>query len=118
VIQLGGEVPTTQEELKTSKTVGKPTVVASEPTLLTKSTGSNNRNKGTKRSGQNLQGPLKSNFRNWNKPFGRKNNKNKGYRSPFSGNKSSIPNRSYSPFTEAQKRNFSRLLKETLVSDS
>ena len=92
------------------------TTVKSEAELLTKSAASNKSNYKNWR-GPNSQHVLKSNFRNWNKPFGGNNNKNKGYRSPNSGNKNSIPTRRYSPFTEEQKRKFSRLLKETLVSD-
>jgi hypothetical protein len=94
----------------------KPTV-ASEANLLTKSaaeySGTNNSNK----SSPNSQGPLKSNFKNQRKPFGRNIKKKKGYRSPNSEKGKSIPVRSYTPFTETQKRNFSRLLKETLLSD-
>jgi hypothetical protein len=117
VIQLGGEVHTTQEQLRVSNTVEKPTVVVGEANLLTKSAAGVSGKKSNNKSGPNSQGPQKSNFKSWNKSFGRNNKKNKGYRSPNSDKKNSISTRSYRPFTETQKRNFSRLLKETLVSD-
>jgi hypothetical protein len=113
VIQLGdgslGQFASTEKPTVASDTT-------SEPILLTKSAGSNKK-KWKQATGRNSQGPQKSNFRNQNKPFGRNTNKNKGYRSPNSEKGNSIPVRSYTPFTETQKRNFSRLLKETLLSD-
>ena len=119
VIQLGGEVHTTQEQLRVLNTVEKPTVVISEANLLTKSAGDsgtkinkNNNNKG----GPNSQGRQKSNFKSWSKSFGHNNKKNKGCRSPNSDKKNFIPTRSYRPFTETQKRKFSRLLKATHVN--
>jgi hypothetical protein len=111
VIQLG------DSSLGHNVSTEKPTVT-SEDNLLTKSAAGNSGNKinnKSNKSNRNSQGPLKSNFRNQRKPFGRKNNKNKGYKSPNSEKGNSIPVRSYTPFTEAQKRNFSRLLKQTLL---
>ena len=95
--------------------------VKSEAELLTKSAGGSSGTKTSnnkpKEAGPNSQGQLKSNFKSWNKSFGRKKRKNKGYTSPNSEKGNSIPVRSYTPFTEAQKRNFTKLLKETLPSD-
>ena len=94
--------------------------VKSEVELLTKPaagiSGKTSNNK-SKKAGPNSQGPQKSNFKSQGKPFGRNNKKNKGYKSPNSEKGNSIPVRSYTPFTEAQKRNFTKLLKETLLSD-
>jgi hypothetical protein len=111
VIQLG------DKSLGQFDSTEKPTVT-SEDNLLTKSAGRssgiNNSNKWKQATNRNSQGPQKSNFKNQRKPFGRKNKNSKGYRSPNSEKGNSIPVRSYTPFTETQKRNFSRLLKETL----
>jgi hypothetical protein len=100
----------------------KPTVI-SEDDLLTKSAAGisgkkkiNNNKKWKRGSYTNSQGPQKSNFKNQKKSFGRKINKNKGYKSPNSEKGNSIPVRRYTPFTEAQKFNFSKLLKETLLN--
>jgi hypothetical protein len=82
--------------------------------LLTKS-GATNKKKWKKGSSANSQRPLNSNFKSQRKSFGRNINNKKGYRSPNSEKGKSIPVRSYTPFTEAQKRNFSRLLQETLL---
>jgi hypothetical protein len=117
VIQLG------DSSLGQNVSTVKPTVASdttSEADLLTKSAGRsgiNNKKKWKRGSNANSQGPLNSNFRNQRKPFGRNIKKNKGYKSPNSEKGKSIPVRSYTPFTETQKRNFSRLLKETLLSD-
>jgi hypothetical protein len=112
VIQLG------DSSLGHNISTEKPTVASdttSEANLLTKSAGGSN-NKWKEGSSANSQRPLNSNFKSQRKSFGRKINNNKGYRSPNSEKGNSIPVRSYTPFTEAQKRNFSRLLKETLYN--
>jgi hypothetical protein len=110
VIQLG------DSSLGHNVSTEKPTVAGnttSEANLLTKS-GATNKKKWKQGSGANSQRPLKSNFKSQRKSFGRNINNKQGYRSPNSEFGNSIPVRSYTPFTEAQKRNFSRLLKETL----
>jgi hypothetical protein len=114
---LGHNVSTVKPTEAGDISTEKPTVArssTSEANLLTKS-GATNKKKWNKGPYTNSQGPQKSNFRNQRKPFGRKNNKNKGYKSPNSEEGNSIPVRRYTPFTEAQKFNFSRLLKQTLL---
>jgi hypothetical protein len=110
VIQLG------DSSLGHGVSTEKPTVASdttSETKLLTKS-GATNKKKWKQGSGGNSQRSQKSNFKTQRRSFGRNNKKSKSYNSPNSESVNSIPTRSYTPFTEAQKRNFSRLLKETL----
>jgi hypothetical protein len=112
VIQLG------DSSLGHNVSTEKPTVASnttSETNLLTKSAGRSNK-KWKQGSGANSQRPQKSNFKTQRKSFGRNNKKNKSYKSPNSELENSIPVRSYTSFTEAQKFNFSRLLKETLYN--
>jgi hypothetical protein len=80
------------------------------------SSGKSNNNKCNRRS-KNSQRSRNFNIRNQKKRSGGKINNTKGYKNIQKEKFSDKPTKSYKPFTEAQKLNFARLIKESLDLD-